>query len=119
MKRFFSFGREAVDQHKGHSDKICRRRGLSVEQLEPRQLLALTGGTDSFAYFLDEIDDANVALTMPTSSVSTAISTVIGETSQEKRQKWTSDWTKENSTIDARVVGQSVNLQGQGTAGKI
>ena len=55
IKRFFSFGREAVDQHKGHSDKICRRRGLSVEQLEPRQLLALTGGTDSFAYFLDAV----------------------------------------------------------------
>lgn len=118
MKRFFSFGRKAVKQHRAHSDKICRRRGLSIEQLEPRQLLAVTGGTDSFAYFLDEIDDANVALTMPTTGVSTVISTVIGETSQEQRQRWTSDWTNENSTIDARVVGQSVALQGQGTAGK-
>ena len=118
MKRFFRFGRESTEQHQAHFDRICRRRGLSVEQLEPRQLLAATGGTDSFAYFLDEIDDANVALTMPTSGVSTVISTVIGETSQEQRQKWTIDWTNQNSTIDARVVGQSVALQGQGTAGK-
>ena len=93
-------------------------RGWRCEQLERRQLLAVTAGADSFAYFFDQIDDGNVALTMPAAGVATAISTVIGETSYDQRQKWTSDWPQAAAMVDARVVGQSVALRGQGSLGK-
>jgi hypothetical protein len=111
--RFFWVGFAAA-RHRA----VARRRSLFAEQLEPRQLLAVTAGGDSFAYFFDEIDDTNVTLTMPSDGGSTVISTVIGEASYDQRQKWTRDWPKEEPTVDARVVGQSVALQGQDTAGK-
>ena len=117
-KNIFRFATGKSDQQTGRSDAVGRRRSLLVERLEPRQLLAVTSGADSFAYFFDEIDDTNVALTMPAGDASTAISTVIGEARYDQRQKWTSDWTKDASPVDARVVGQSVALKGQDTAGK-
>ena len=117
-KNIFRFATGKSDQQTGRSDAGGRRRSLLVERLEPRQLLAVTSGADSFAYFFDEIDDTNVALTMPAGDASTAISTVIGEARYDQRQKWTSDWTKDASPVDARVVGQSVALKGQDTAGK-
>ncbi len=96
-----------------------RCRSLFVERLEPRQLLAVTAGGESFAYFLDSIDDANVAATMPAGGMATAISTVIGEAGAAKRSQWTSDWTAAGGgPVAARVVGESVALQGQDTTGK-
>ena len=116
--RFFGAGIAGYNGSTGRSRVRGRRRSLFAEQLEPRQLLAVTAGSDSFAYFLDQIDDDNVALTMQAGGVTTAISTVIGEASYDQRQKWTSAWPKTAPTVDARIVGQSVELQGQDTAGK-
>ena len=110
----FFYSGFAGDRHRA----VPRRRSLIAEQLEPRQLLAVTAGVDSFAYFLDQIEDGNVALTMPDGGVSTIVSTVIGEASYDQRQKWTHDWPHEATTVAARVVGQSVALQGQDAAGK-
>ena len=120
MKSFFRFGRKPVEQYLARSDKICRRRGLSVERLEPRQLLAVTGGTDSFAYFLDKIDDANVALTMPAGDASTAISTVIGEARYDQRQKWTSDWRRIFRPVTCPLLpGTTSGRSGQVTGRKM
>ena len=87
------------------------RRPLCHESLERRHLLSVApGGSDTFAYFLDTINDANVALTMPTSSSATPISTVIGEAGAAQRAKWTSGWTLGGETVDARIVGESLGL---------
>ena len=87
------------------------RRPLCHESLEPRHMLSVApGGGDTFAYFLDNINDANVALTMPTASSATPISTVIGEANAAQRLKWTSGWTLGGGAVDARIVGESIGL---------
>ena len=92
---------------------------MGLERLELRHLLTVTGPGESFAYFLDQINDGNVAATMSVAGVPTSISTVIGEVSATDRARWTSDWSPDGTTqIDARIVGESVALNGQGTAGR-
>ena len=118
IRKFFHTAARVLSQSAAQARVPRRLSRPQVERLEPRQVLSGTDGGQSFAYFFDEIDDANVALTMPAGGVPTAISTVIGETSYGQRQKWTTAWPHEKVTIDARVVGQSVALQGQDTKGK-
>ena len=105
---------------RGRTSRCQTRSGpFLAERLEPRQLLAVVTGGDTFAYFFDTIDDANVAATMPAGGVTTPVSTVIGEVGADNRARWTSDWTAAgNLSVDARVVGESVALNGQDTAGK-